>query len=98
MQRGWGHERSTSLFLEPRYVFGESPVEQNFPVKRQSTQLGIVRQQTERVSRPNNTRKTHCNNSSPALYKHASNIGDSRSEPGAAVDTLITFSLRPLCD
>src|ERR1700737_5660750 len=98
MQRGGGRERSTSLFLEPRHVLGKPPVERNLPVKGQPTQLGVVRQQTKRVSRSNDTGKTHCDVATPVLHEHTSNIGDGRSETGAAVDYLIAFSLRHLGD
>lgn len=87
MQRGAGGRQSTSLFLEPHHVLGKPPVERNLPIKQQPPRLGVVRQQIKRVSRSNDTGKTHFDVGNPTLHDRAGEIGDGRSETGAPLTT-----------
>src|SRR3954467_4609833 len=98
MRRAEGCGRSPCPFLEPGHVFTNPSVERNLPVKRKPPQLGVVEQQTERVSRPNYTRKAHFDVRPPFSQERANNISNIRSETRAAINYPIADLLRHLGD
>src|ERR1700731_4802884 len=96
MRHEAGYGQSTNLIPEPAHVVCKASVDRDTPVERQTAQAGIVGQQAEGVSCPDNTGIAHGNVAAPVLDQHARNVGDAGATPGSAIDNPKCLLLRQL--